>query len=218
MPLNPPPTIQDGLCLITQRLLRSDMTRAAQVDMAFRSTLTTSPTNALNIVNKFQAQFNADLALDLDSEVTCLAPSIRMGDGTTTPTEAVASGATTTGANAATYPPPQVAVLVKKLTPFGGKRNRGRLYMPFWVTSGAVSENGTITGGDVTTKQTRMASFLAGMADISIGGIALVMVIANKTINHAVTPPAVTAITTGPDVTALSVESLVATQRRRLAR
>lgn len=217
MPLNPPPTIQNGLCLITQRMLRSDMARAAQVDFAFSTAVVTSPANALIIVNKFQTIFNAEFQATFDTQVSIQPPSVRMGDGTVVPTEATATGAAVNGLDANTFVPPNVAVLVKKLTPFGGKRNRGRVYFPFFVATSDVSENGTIAPAAVAFIQGTMAAFLAGMASAVIPP-ATPMVIANKTINHAVTPPAVTAITTGPQVTGMLTESLVATQRRRLGR
>lgn len=218
MPLAPPPTISPGLCLITQQLKRSDMSRAAEVTFAFLDASVTTPANALAAVNKFQAQYNVQFGPLHDSEVTILQPTIRMGDGTTIPTEAVATGATINGADVDTFPPPQVAILAKKLTSFGGRHNRGRTYFPFMVASSDVSENGTVNPVAVAAINTRLAAFLANMADAVIGGVALPMHIANKVFDTPLPPHHVTEINPGSEVSAFVCESLVATQRRRLGR
>jgi hypothetical protein len=213
MPLNPPPTIQAQLGLVTQQFIRSDMSRAAEVTFGLACTGTPSLTVAQDSIDDFQAAFNAGLAGQFDSEVTILQPTIRLGDGSTTPFEAVAAGSPASGTNATTFPPPQVATLVKKSTGVGGKKNRGRSYFPFLTASSAISENGTINNTQLGIINGILATFLAQLVTDQIA-----MVIVNKTFNTPHPPHFVTAVTGGPAVTSYICEPLVATQRRRLGR
>jgi hypothetical protein len=213
MALNPPPTIETNLALITQSLLRSDMSRAAQLTFAFHTSGTPGVPLALFVVNAFQTAFNARIAPAIDSNVTIEQPFVRLGDGSATPYEELATGASIVGGNAGTYAPPNVACLCKKVTGSGGKKNRGRTYIPFILPVTAVSENGTVDPGTATALNTRLANFMSDMVASTSP-----MVIANKTYNQPLPPHYVTAITYGPTVSSWSVEPLIATQRRRLGR
>jgi hypothetical protein len=213
MPANPPPVIDDGLALIAQKLLRSDMSRAAEVTFA----LTTGPGATLAIaqdtIDDFQVSFNGAWAATFDSEVSILPPTIRLGTGTDTPYEATAGGAGTVGGSANAFPPPQVACLFKKGTGVGGRKNRGRTYFPFLLSNANVTENGNLVAGVAAALTTVGNTWLAALlADTSP------MVIANKVIDHSFTPPRVTFVHIGEQVTSFSCEQLVATQRRRLGR
>jgi hypothetical protein len=212
MPLNPPPTIFTGLGLITQPLLRTDMTRAAQVTFACLDLTGGTAAAAQDMVDDFQANFNANMAPNIDNEVQIQPPTIRMGNGTTVPFEAVAAGATIAGGAAETSPTPNVAVLIKKSTGFGGKANRGRTYMPWFVDVSRVFENGTLDPVYTAAIQVHLSAFLA---QLSADGTQ--MVIANKIFNTPLPPHYVTHITTTTNpVLSYNVEGIVATQRRRV--
>lgn len=213
MPLNPSPTIDDGLCLITQQFLRSDMSRKAEITFALSHVAPMNLAEAQDTIDDFQANFNANMTARIDSQVSILPPTAKCGVGTATPIEVTAAGGATVGGNAGTMVPPNVALLVQKRTAFGGKKNRGRFYLPFCIDTADCSENGTILSTLVTIFQTECNTFLAQLATDNTP-----MVIANRTYNTPLPPHYVTAITTGPQVTSLNVENLVATQRRRLAR
>lgn len=213
MPLNPPPTIGSGLCLINQGLIRSDMSRAAEVTFAVLASSTPSVANAQTAVNSFQTVFNSVLGPGFDSEVTILKPTIKMGDGSTTPFEAVATGATIVGGTDGVFSPPNVALLVKKTTGVGGRKNRGRTYFPFFLPNADVLENGTVGAAALASLNSALFSFLGDLATDNIP-----MVIANRTFNTPVRPHYVTAISAGPHVTNFVGEPLVGTQRRRLGR
>lgn len=96
------------------------------------------------------------------------------------------------------------AVLVRKNTGLGGRRNRGRMFLP-GVTVSFVAANGTITAANVTTLQTavNLLHSPALFAASNVDAMALF---------HE-TPP-----TTPTIVNSLDVQNLVATQRRRLRR
>lgn len=211
MPLNPPPTIDNKLALIVQPLLRTDMTRPALLTFALSIPGTPGIGVAQTTVDDFQTIFNNRFTAILDNEVEALQPTCRLGDGSTTPFEAVASGAIGTGGSTASTLPPQNAVLLKKNTGVGGKKNRGRTYLPFFVDAAHVSESGKLDSTAITAAQTACNNFLS---DLHSGPGDLV--IANKVFNVPLPPHHVTAINTGPAVTSYVVEVLLATQRRRI--
>lgn len=213
MPLNPPPTIETGLALIVQAMQRSDMSRAAEVTFALNVAGVPDATVAQDAVDDFQANFNATWLAVLDNQVTVGKPTIKLGDGSTTPFEAVAAGAIALGGAAGTKLPPNVALLVKKSTGLGGRANHGRTYFPFVLENPQVNENGTIVGASQAALQTVADAFLA---QLTADGEP--MCIAHKQFNVPLPPHFVTHITTGPLVTSYTVEQLIATQRRRLAR
>ncbi len=213
MTLNPPPTIEIGLGLVVQPLKRADQSRSAEITYALNCAGVPSAAVAQDSIDDFQAAFNAAFGPYFDTDVTILKPLIKLGDGSTTPFEAEAAGATILGADATNKAPPNVALLVKKTTGLGGRKNHGRSYFPFFIGTAQVSENGTIDGVTLAALDLVMAGFLAQLTLDTIP-----MVIAHKTFNVPLPPHFVTAFHTGPLVTTYANEPLIATQRRRLGR
>jgi hypothetical protein len=113
------------------------------------------------------------------------------GDGTST----------AVGGSADNRPPPQVCWLGSKHSLEPGRSGRGRMYMPFSVTDDSVDEVGVISGGTVDSFQ---AAVDALISDLSAAEVPMVILH-----NAAGTPAPVVSIT---------VQSLVATQRRRVGR
>jgi len=95
---------------------------------------------------------------------------------------------------------PQVAYLVKKLTALGGRKNRGRMYLP-GPNESKVDADGSVISAFISSSQSSLDNFMTdtGAADIGI------------VILH-------TDLSTPTDVTSLVMEPKVATQRRRLKR
>jgi hypothetical protein len=213
MPLNPPPTIETGLGLVVQGLKRSDQSRTAELTFSLNVAGIPDASVAQDAIDDFQTAFTAALALYLDTDVTIEKPSIKLGDGSTTPFEAIGAAAVSAGGDATAKVPPNVAVLVQKRTGLGGRKNHGRSYWPFLAGVAQVSENGTIDPVTVAALDVQMEAFLG---QLNTDGNP--MVISHKTYNVPLPPHYVTAITTGPLVTSYTTESLVATQRRRLGR
>ncbi len=108
---------------------------------------------------------------------------------------------TTTGGATGDACTPQVCVLIKKASLVGGRRNHGRFYQP-GVIEGAVNEAGQLDSGNVTTYQANYDSFFSDLVNNDYP-----MQIFHN--DEAVVP-------TG--VERLQVETIVATQRRRLRR
>lgn len=155
------------------------------------------------ICDEIQASFMANLGLIIDSSVTIGPVKMSFGqDGA----EAVAAQGTVSnpGGRALVSTPPQVAVLVKKTTALGGRRNRGRFYLPWAVASGSIGETGTLVGTEQTALQTKATAFRTQLA-ATPSPTPMVLL-------HQV------GSTTPTLVTALTVDARGATQRRRTGR
>jgi hypothetical protein len=122
------------------------------------------------------------------------------------------SSSTFVGSNAGTICPQNVAILVRKRTNRGGRRGRGRFFLP-WCFEASVDNAGRLTSGEIGATNLRMSNFLDALANPPIGseGGPTPMVLLHSTggssVAGAPTP-----------VTGLETQSLVATQRRRLRR
>lgn len=210
MPLHPPPTIDNHLGLITQRLTHALAPRQAEVTIAFHAEAAITAQVAVDV---FQTTFNARFGPQLDSNVVIEKPLINLGDGSNVPHQAIGSAAAGAGGNAVVSPPPQVSYLAKKQTALGGRKNRGRTFFPWLSSINEIAESGQLSGAFIAGFQPRLTGALTDWTANS-----MVMVIANKTL--AIDPSTgksyVTHIGMGPEVTAWIAESLVGTQRRRL--
>ena len=213
MPLNPSPTIEIGLGLIVLPLQRSDMSRAAELTFALNVAGVPSAAVAQDAVDDFYDAWQSAYAPSIDTQVTILPASIKLGDGSTTPFEAVSASAVVNGGDASLKMPPNVALLIRKNSGLGGRRNHGRTYVPFILQQAGVLENGNLGPGIVAGFDLVNAAFLSQL--VTDGNP---MVIAHKTFNVPLPPHFVTALHTGPLVTSYKTESLIGTQRRRLGR
>lgn len=99
-------------------------------------------------------------------------------------------------------PPINCALLVSKATASGGRRNRGRLFVPpCQINEGAVNEVGQVSGATLSTATNQWNNVVTGAAAIDVGLVLF---------HQGIGAPAPTAIT------ALTVQSQLATQRRRM--
>jgi len=147
--------------------------------------------------------FLTSLGTIIDSSVT-IGP-VHMSFGQDGAEAVAAQGANTgVGGRALVSTPPQVAVLVKKTTALGGRRNRGRFYLPWAVASGSIGETGTLVGTEVTSLQTKATLLKTTLA---AGPSSKPMVLLHQV-----------GSTTPTLVTALTVDARGATQRRRTGR
>lgn len=128
---------------------------------------------------------------------------LQRGAGVTVGTHtSVATG----GGGTFALPPPQVALVVSKVTEFAGKANRGRSYIPFVVGESIVDSNGRIDSGSVSTFQGVASALIAGWAALDL----------DATLLHAA--PAVGPPAPATQLTTLLVRGVVGSQRRRLIR
>lgn len=108
-----------------------------------------------------------------------------------------------TGTSAGSRTTQNVAILVRKRTAFGGRRNRGRMYVPAgYLTEAGVGSDGTLDNTFRSTFQTNINAFLTTLPAVGV--------IAGACILHS------TGLVGPTAVTSLTVEAKVATQRKRL--
>lgn len=114
-----------------------------------------------------------------------------------------------TGAGSGTYLPQNCALLIQKRSGVGGRRNRGRMYVPLILGESAVDNVGVIQASQVTALNTTLSTFM----DILQNGAEPAGMPTPPVILHSDdtgTPPPPTPITS------MQVSPLLATQRRRL--
>jgi hypothetical protein len=104
--------------------------------------------------------------------------------------------------------PPNCAVLLQKRTGLGGRKNRGRLYMPHSVPEGAVNEAGIIDSVWVATHNTQAAIWMDRLTNGGGTSTPTPMVVLHSLPSDPLPTP----------VTQLIAQSTLATQRRRLRR
>jgi hypothetical protein len=109
--------------------------------------------------------------------------------------------------------PQNTAVLIRKQTGLGGRKNRGRMYMPALAAKVDVTEVGAISSGPLADFQTAATNFY-NLLDTGQSGLVIPtpMVILHAATSVSLGLPAPT------PVTSLVVDPIVATQRRRLRR
>lgn len=123
---------------------------------------------------------------------------VKFGPNSTGPTGEFA--VTIPGERTGAGSPSNCAVLVKKTTSLGGKQGRGRMYIP-GCTEADVGSDGALDATQQGNWQTAMSNWAAFLA-ISVAPLVILH-------GDALTPTPVTAVT---------VQAVIATQRRRLRR
>jgi hypothetical protein len=172
-----------------------------------------APTGAENVVGGFQgtgglnatdtaalaiAAWTDNLAALVINDLTLSSVRVKQGPNSTGVSVEVGSGQT--GAAGGAGMTPQNALLVTKNTDFGGRKGKGRWFLP-GITEGTADESGTVPAGTVAIYQAGFDGFLADMAS---GGVPLYLL-------HADTTPPY-------DITSFAVQSLMATIRDRIRR
>jgi hypothetical protein len=104
--------------------------------------------------------------------------------------------------------PQNCAVLVRKVTALGGRRNTGRMFIP-GASEGSFTETGVFASGLLTGWQTAMDAFKAAV-DAATGVDAMYLLHSSSVV------PVPAGFPEPTPVTALKVLPLLATQRRRL--
>jgi hypothetical protein len=102
---------------------------------------------------------------------------------------------------------PNSAPLVQKQTALGGKRGRGRLFMPP-VTEGTVGNGGILSSGFISSTQASFDAFVTQLGTSNLPPVLL----------HRYDPALGQSPMTPTAITAMVLQSRVATQRNRLRR
>ena len=141
----------------------------------------------------------------MDNSVTMTAVRVSLGTDGSGDLVYVLSATVTGGGGTIGSLPPNCAVLFHKATARGGRRGRGRMYLPWSIADSSVDDVGVINSTNVTA---HTAAASAWQAALSAGGNPLVLLHAP---GKTATPP--------PDpVTSMTADRLIATQRRRIGR
>lgn len=131
----------------------------------------------------------------------------------------IESGGTDPGTDTATgHLPQNCALLVTKRTASGGRRNRGRMYIPGLLGDAAVDNLGNLMSGIETTYQGSADAFLSALTDSGVTNVASMVILHTYGWNGGVDPGLPVGFPAPTPVTSLDVQGTIGTQRRRLRR
>jgi len=195
-----PVIIPPGYAQVLHRLLLSGDSE----EMLVTYGISLSGGGSVTIANDLMASFASNILSQIFNGYQQLGVVLRVGQDGADPVVFQSSSAATAGGSGSTPPAQNTAVLVKKVTALGGRRNRGRMFIPGFVGEADITPAGVITPATVTARQTSCTTWKNGID--SIAGVGQMVVL------HSEGPFAPT------DVVGLIVDGIVATQRKRLRR
>jgi hypothetical protein len=191
-----------GYADITVGLRHALMSRHAALTFGVQPSATDPITVCNNVASAVLGATGLEAMMDNDVTITTIRASLGT-DGSEDIVGETSHNTICDGVFAA--PPPNVAVLLHKRSTRGGRRGRGRMFVPWAMSEGDVDEVGNVATARVTQLQNLANSFLAALTTYGVPMVILHN--PGKTVQGA---PNV--------VTSLTVDRLVATQRRRLGR
>lgn len=160
--------------------------------------------------NKQVANFVDSWGDELDDQVVVGPAILRIGQDGGDPLS-VEGTETGTGDESSAMLPPNCALLMKKSSNLGGRRGRGRCYIPWVVQEAAANDVGIIDPASLLVRNADADSWLAALAAPDGGTPATPMVLLHSTSEISSTPaPSL--------VIGVSCDSMIGTQRRRLGR
>jgi len=185
-------TIPTGYGQINLRFSGSATVRLIETTFGFKNDASETP---LNIAGFVASNWHTNLRSQTMTSYTLDTVHVKMGPDDTGPflDYTVAEAGTQSGATL----PPNVSFLIKKSTVHGGRKGRGRMYYPA-LGEGFVDNNGDLASGVAAASTVAFAAFITQLAT---DGIPMYL------LHHDSTTPY--------EVTTLSCEARVATQRRR---
>lgn len=154
-----------------------------------------------SVANDLQTIWNDTIRTLLDSQCRTGPLRVTIGQDGSDPTVGFGPRSDP-GGRATSGPSPAIALLVRKRTGLGGRRNRGFMYLPWATGESQIDEGGNIGGGEITTWNAVLDSFHGSLA---AGGFPMVIL-------HD------TGVSATPDptpVTGLDLKSRVSNQVRR---
>ena len=189
----------------TLNFQHDDSTRTMSVVLG----LSADGADAADVYETVSTAWVAELAPHTDSNVILATVGVRVGPSTgPAPGLSVEFASGAAGTDSGTYPPPNTALLVRKYSTVGGRANRRRNYWPSMVETTELDEVGVIASLTRTSLQTAFVDFFGLLAS----GNGATTALCPAVILHDESSPA-----DDPRlVSAVSVDTMVATQRRRL--
>ncbi len=197
-----------GFADVALQLVLSGLNRPAYITFGVDPT-DTDPMTIAGAINTAASGAGSLMSI-MDNAVLLRSVRVSLGTDGSEDVVGVLTGSTLGGA-ARTSLPPNCAMLVHKLTARGGRRGRGRMFLPWCTTEAEVDEAGIITPTNVNQVQTAMNAFRSALS--SAGNPMVILHEPSQPgVGHPSTPGA-------PNVvTSLVVDPLISTQRRRLGR
>jgi hypothetical protein len=186
---------------------------AQPYNVTFGTETDLSEASAIDHANHAMSSFGGAFVSRLDSETFITKATGRFGqdgeDVLIIDSDLAPMGGTRSGSSV----PPNTAVLVRKLSGLGGRRNRGRCYVPMAATAGAETEGGVLSTGERTALQTSANAWFNNLATgVPPDVPPMPMVILHNE------PPGGGVLPLPTPVVGLTVDTTLATQRRRLRR
>lgn len=148
--------------------------------------------------------YTTHMGPQIDSTVTIRDCRVAIGQDGGDPILGFSTGSTA-GGRSAESTPPALALMITKRTNSGGRRGRGRIYIPWALSDTAVSENGAIAGASLTAWGSAASAWRSALAAANRH-----MVLLHG--SGLTAPPAPTPVEN------LVVNPTIRTQRRRQAR
>lgn len=197
-----------GYAACSYELRHSLVSRTAFITFGIDAVGTDPATVATQVLGAFTAA--GSLFAAIDNNVTLIATRVSLGTDGGEDLQAVNATTWACTNNLPGYPP-NVAVLVHKRSARGGRRGRGRIYLPWALSTSDVSEAGIIGGTRITAITNAVNAWTTHLSS-NAGPMVILHRPSKPGIPHpsAEGPPNV--------VTATNVDTLVGTQRRRLGR
>lgn len=192
-----------GFADCSYQLNQTGLTRPAYVTFGCDPTSTDPATVAGSLATAWTSA--GSLNSIMDNTVTMTAVRVSLGTDGTADLVYVLATTVVGGQTITSALPPNCAVLIHKATARGGRRGRGRMYLPWTIAEGFVDEAGVVTGSEITKHNAAVSAWQAAM---TAGGNPLVLL-------HS---PGRTSIPAPDPITNMSTDRLVATQRRRIGR
>lgn len=164
-----------------------------------------SAPGSLAMAQALDTEFNQHIMQSyMSNKYTFFQTTLRVGQDAADPIIYEYVGTPSVGVSSSAVLPSNCAVLVRKVTAVGGRRNRGRFFLPGWLPETSADENGVINSTDLANRQTYATSWFNEINTVS--GVTDVVVL------HSAAPATPTV------VTSFSVQNKIATQRRRMRR
>lgn len=196
--------IPPGFASITVPIRHSALPRAAAVTFGVDSS--NWPGDYVDMCDRIGADFDSALSAGFDSQVSMgpVRASVGQDGGENLSVEGTY---TWSGDAAGERQSAQIALLVKKLTARGGRRGRGRMYFPWMLSETGVDETGRLGAGVAASYQSLMNNWRVA-ALIDPGSTPLYLL-------HSA---GASAAGNPDEITALLVDPVTGTQRRRVGR
>lgn len=172
------------------------------------------PSDGIAVANGILKCWDQEIGQHMNQSVSSQQVILTIGQGTDPPVKAYSNiGLLNSGSTTAKLPQ-NCALLVDKLTALGGRRNRGRMYVPSVLAEGDVSDTGNITNSALTLLQTSFNNFFEFMqngSDLTQFQPALA-----ETPMQVLHRPGISVVGTPTPVSSLRVQPVITTQRKRL--